>query len=110
VAEAAGYTLLQIDENAFMAKLTGTIRITTHAATDAASAHYEVAFVPYHGRVNGITLRPKNFEDLVRVLTELRLAEDEATRWAGKARAEGVVLIAGVERSEAQLRDAGLLA
>jgi hypothetical protein len=93
-----------------MAKLTGTIRITTHAATDTVGAHYEVVFVPYHGRVNGNTLRPRSIEDLVRVLTEVRLGEDEAMRWAGKARTEGVVLIAGVERSETQLRDAGLLA
>jgi hypothetical protein len=59
--------------------------------------------------VNGNTLRPKSLEELVRVLTEVPLGEDEAMRWAGKARSEGVVLIAGVERSEAQLRDAGLL-
>ena len=102
--------MLPIDENALMAKLTGTIRITTHAATETASAHYEVVFLPYHGKVNGNTLRPKSLEELVSVLTQARLEEDEATRWAGKARAEGVVLIAGVERSEAQLRDAGLLA
>jgi hypothetical protein len=93
-----------------MAKLTGTIRITTHASNETAGAHYEVVFVPYHGRVNANTLRPKSLEELVRVLTEARLGEDEAMRWAGKARSEGVVLIAGVERSEAQLRDAGLLA
>lgn len=93
-----------------MAKLTGTIRITTHAATESAGAHYEVVFVPYHGRVSGNTLRPRSLEELVRVLTEARLGEDEAMRWAGKARSEGVVLIAGVERSEAQLREVGLLA
>ena len=40
----------------------------------------------------------------------LKIGEDEATRWAGKARAQGVVLIAPVERTESQLKENGLLA
>jgi hypothetical protein len=41
---------------------------------------------------------------------EIKISEDEASRWAGRARGEGSVLISGIERTEAQLRDSGLLA
>jgi hypothetical protein len=40
----------------------------------------------------------------------IKLSEDEAGRWAGRARSEGVILIPNIERSEAQLKDSGLLA
>jgi hypothetical protein len=40
----------------------------------------------------------------------LKISEDEATRWAGKARTQGVVLISGIERTESQLQENGLLA
>jgi len=40
----------------------------------------------------------------------LKFSEDDATRWAGKVRSQGVVLIASFERTDSQLRDNGLLA
>jgi hypothetical protein len=49
-------------------------------------------------------------EELVTFLMEARLPEDEASRWAGRARGEGVVIISGIERTESQLKDCGLLA
>ena len=50
------------------------------------------------------------YDDLVAFLIDIRLSEDEASRWAGKARSEGTVLIAGIERTEALLKENGLLA
>jgi hypothetical protein len=41
---------------------------------------------------------------------ELKMSEDDASRWVGKTRGQGVVLIAGVERTEVQLKENGLLA
>jgi hypothetical protein len=40
----------------------------------------------------------------------MKLDEDDASKWAGRARAQGVVLIPSFERTEAQLREMGLLA
>jgi hypothetical protein len=55
-------------------------------------------------------VRVNTHEDLVAFLMEIRLPEDEASRWAGRARGEGSVLISGIERTEAQLKESGLLA
>jgi len=40
----------------------------------------------------------------------LKFGEDDATRWAGKARSQGVVLINSFERTDTLLREKGLLA
>jgi len=72
--------------------------------------HFEIDFLPYHGRLNTQTVRARTRDDLVEFLIRTKISEDEASRWAGKACAQGVVLIAGIERTEAQLRDCGLLA
>ena len=55
-------------------------------------------------------MRASTYDDLVEFLIGIRISEDEATRFAGQARSQGVVLISGIERTEAQLRDSGLLA
>jgi hypothetical protein len=86
-----------------MAKVTGNIRI------NANPGHFEVVFVPYAGRLNTKPVKVSNLDDLVALLMNLKLDEDEATRWAGKARTQGVVLISGVERTESQLKENGLL-
>ena len=92
-----------------MAKLMGTIRITANPGSGDLRPHFEVVFVPYAGRLNTLTARVGSHEDLVALLMDLKIGEDEAARWAGKARAQGVVLIAGVERTDSQLRERGLL-
>ena len=93
-----------------MAKVTGTIRINANPGTSATVGHFEVVFVPYAGRLNTKPVKLSNLDDLVTLLMNLKISEDEATRWAGKARTQGVVLISGVERTESQLQENGLLA
>jgi hypothetical protein len=93
-----------------MQKLIGTIRITPNPGSDTERSHFEVLFVPYHGRLNTQVVKVTTHEELVSFLMDIRISEDEATRWAGKARSQGVVLISGIERTEAQLRESGLLA
>ena len=92
-----------------MAKVTGTIRINANPASSGAVGHFEVVFVPYAGRLNTKPVKVSNLDDLVTLLMNLKISEDEATRWAGKARTQGVVLISGVERTESQLQENGLL-
>jgi hypothetical protein len=93
-----------------MAKVTGNIRINANPESTGAVAYFEVIFVPYAGRLNTKPVKLTNLDDLVTLLMNLKISEDEATRWAGKARMQGVVLIAGVERTELQLKENGLLA
>jgi hypothetical protein len=92
-----------------MAKVTGNIRINANPGSESVAPHFEVTFVPYAGRLNTRPVRVNNLDDLVALLMNLRIDEDEATRWAGKARTQGVVLISGVERTEVQLKENGLL-
>ena len=87
----------------------GTLRITANPGTKGAGAYFEVVFLPYAGRLNTIPVNVSNHDDLVALLMDLKIDEDEATRWAGKARAQGIVLISGVERTELLLREKGLL-
>jgi hypothetical protein len=91
-----------------MKKLIGNIRITPNPGTEAMGPHFEVVFVPYAGRINAQTVRITSHEDLVAFLIEIKISEDEASRWAGRARGS-VVLIPSVERSEELLKENGLL-
>ncbi len=93
-----------------MAKLMGTVRITANPGSTEVRPHFEVNFVPYAGRLNTRPAKAHSHDDLVTLLMDLKIGEDEATRYAGKARSQGVVLIASIERTESQLRDCGLLA
>ena len=93
-----------------MKKLIGTIRIQPDPGSETVRPHFAIDFLPYSGRLNTQTVRANTYEDLVQFLIGIRLSEDEASRWAGKARAQGVVLISSIERTEEQLRDSGLLA
>ena len=92
-----------------MAKVTGNIRINANPGSIDTAGHFEVVFVPYAGRFNTKPVKVSNLDDLVTLLMNLKISEDEATRWAGKARTQGVVLISGVERTESQLQENGLL-
>lgn len=105
---AAGTNLARTLSKVLVTKLTGTIRITPRSGSEKLGPHFEVVFVPYHGRVNAQTVRVTTHDDLVKFLVEIKLSEDEASRWAGRARSD-VVLIPSIERTEAQLRDSGLL-
>lgn len=92
-----------------MKKLTGTLKITLNRGTDGSASHFEVVFLPYVGRLNTIVVKLRTQEDLETFLIGLRMAEDDAMRWAGKARVEGVVLVSPFERTDEQLRENGLL-
>lgn len=93
-----------------MAKRMGNLRIAAHPASEAARAHFEVAFVPYAERLNTRPVTVGTYDDLVTLLIDLKFSEDDATRWAGKARAQGLVLIDSCERTDELLREKGLLA
>jgi hypothetical protein len=93
-----------------MAKLTGNLRITAVPASQGVKAHFEILFIPYAGRLNTLTAEALSYDDLVGLLSNLKFGEDEATRWAGKARSQGVVLISSFERNDSLLREYGLLA
>jgi hypothetical protein len=93
-----------------MAKLIGNLRITAKPASEGTKAHFELVFLPYAGRLNTRPAQANSYDDLVTFLQDLRFGEDEATRWAGKARAQGVIIIDSVERTDALLREKGLLA
>lgn len=93
-----------------MAKLTGNLRITAKPASEGARPHFEISFVPYAGRLNTQPATVGTYDDLVSFLIDLRFGEDDATRWAGKARSQGLVLIDSFERADTLLREKGLLA
>jgi hypothetical protein len=93
-----------------MAKLMGNIRITAVPASAGARPHFEVVFVPYAGRLNTKPAKAETYDDLVTLLMDLKFSEDDSARWAGKARAQGIILIDSVERTDNLLRDKGLLA
>lgn len=95
---------------ACMPKLIGNLRITAKPAVEGAKAHFEVVFLPYVGRLNTKPARAASYDDLVSLLLDLKVGEDDATRYAGKARAQGVILIDSFERQDALLREKGLLA
>ena len=93
-----------------MAKLMGNLRITAVPASEGIRPHFEVVFVPYAGRLSTKPANAANYDDLVALLMELKFSEDDSTRWAGKARSQGLILIDSVERSDGLLREKGLLA
>ena len=92
-----------------MKKLIGNIRITPNPGTETTAAHFEVVFVPYAGRFNTQPVRVTSHDDLVALLTAIKISEDDASRWAGRAKGS-VVLIPSVERTEELLKENGLLA
>lgn len=92
-----------------MSKLMGNLRITAIPLAEGVKAHFEVVFVPYAGRLKTHPATAATYDELVMLLQELRFSEDDATRWAGKARSQGIVLIDSFERTDALLREKGLL-
>ncbi len=93
-----------------MAKLIGNLRITAKPAAEGVKAHFELVFLPYAGRLNTRPARAGSYDDLVALLQDLKFGEDEATRWAGKARSQGVIIIDSFERQDSLLREKGLIA
>jgi hypothetical protein len=93
-----------------MAKLTGNLRITANPGSEGVRPHFEAVFIPYAGRMNTKPAKANNYDDLVALLIDLKFSEDDATRWAGKARSQGVILISSFERTDTLLREHGLLA
>lgn len=92
-----------------MAKLIGNLRITAKPGDEELRPHYEIVFLPYAGRLNTQPVRVESYDDLVSFLIGIHISEDEATRWAGKSRSQGLVLIPNLERTDSQLRESGLL-
>ena len=92
-----------------MPKLIGNLRITANTGGDGVPPHFDVAFVPHAGHLATKTVSVATYDDLVAFLMEIRISEDEATRWAGRVRSGGVILIPNIERTEALLRENGLL-
>lgn len=93
-----------------MAKLIGNLRITAVPASEGARAHFEVVFLPYAGRLNTKPASANTYDDLVSLLSNLKFNEDDCTRYAGKARSQGLILIDRFERADTLLRENGLLA
>ncbi len=93
-----------------MAKLMGNLRITAKPVAEGVRAHFEVVFLPYAGRLNTLPVKAHSYDELVTLLQDLKFGEDEATRWAGKARSQGVIIINSVERTDSLLREKCLLA
>ncbi len=92
-----------------MAKLMGNLQIKLNPGKEGERPYFEVVFVPYAGRLNTKPATASNQDDLVALLTELKLNEDEAQKWAGRARSQGVVLIPSFERTDTLLKEMGLL-
>ena len=92
-----------------MKKLIGNLRVRPNAGSESLGPHFEIDFVPYSGKLNTQTVRVKTYDDLVEFLINFRIKEDEATRWAGRARND-LILINSIERTEEQLKENGLLA
>jgi hypothetical protein len=93
-----------------MPKLMGNLQIKVVSGSGSERPHFEVTFVPYAGRLNTKAARAENHDELVTLLGDLKLGEDEASKWAGRARAQGVVLIPSFERTDTLLKEMGLLA
>ena len=69
-----------------MSKLNGNLRITPNPGDENMGPHFEIVFMPYAGRVDAQTVRITSHDDLVAFLIELKISEDDASRWAGRAR------------------------
>lgn len=93
-----------------MPKLMGNLRITARPASEGVKPHFEVVFLPYAGRLATRPAKVPTYDELVSLLMDLKVDEDSATRYAGKARAQGVILIDSFERTDTLLREKGLLA
>lgn len=93
-----------------MAKLIGNLRITAKAEAEGVKPHFELMFMPYAGRLKTQPAKAHTYDELVGFLQDLKFGEDEATRWAGKARSQGVIIIDSFERQDSLLREKGLLA
>jgi hypothetical protein len=93
-----------------MAKVIGNLRITAKPAAEGVKAHFEVFFLPYAGRHNTLPAKASSYDELVSLLQDLKFSEDDATRHAGKARAQGVIIIPSFERADTLLKEKGLLA
>ena len=91
-----------------MKKLIGTVRVTPNHGDEKTLPHFDVAFQPYSGKLDTPTVQLNTHDDLVEFLISLKISEDEAARWAGRAKSS-VVLIPSIERTEELLRDSGLL-
>jgi len=92
-----------------MKKLIGNVRITPVPGDDKSLPHFDVVFMPYSGKLATKVVQVNTHDELVEFLMSIKISEDEAARWAGRAKSS-VVLIPSIERTEELLRDSGLLA
>ncbi len=92
-----------------MAKLIGNLRISAVPGADGKKPHYAVEFLPFTGRLQTQIATAQNYDELVALLIELRIEEDEATRYAGRIRAQGTILVPNFERTDSFLKEQKLL-
>jgi hypothetical protein len=92
-----------------MTKLKGNIRISTKHEPGSPVPVFTISFVPYYGKIKSLEVRLTRHDELVQYLIGIRIGDDQASLWAGRARSEGIVLIPEIERSEAQLKEYGLM-
>jgi hypothetical protein len=93
-----------------MLKITGNLRVTTTPKTQQSGPVFEVVFEPYAGRIDSRPVVLHTYDELYSFLIALKLDEEDASRWSGRARSEGVLLIPSVEQTETQLKENGLIA
>lgn len=91
-----------------MKKLNGNIRITPIPGNETMGPHFEVVFIPYSGRINQRTVRVKSHDDLVAFLIAIKFSEDDAGRYAGRAKSQ-LILVPNIERTEELLKENGLM-
>jgi hypothetical protein len=96
-------------EDQHMAKLIGNLRISAVPGSEGKKPHYAVEFLPYTGRLKTQPATAQSFDDLVALLTELRIEEDEANRYAGQIRVQGTILVPNFERTDSFLKEQKLL-
>lgn len=92
-----------------MTKLKGNVRIVYTAPTEKTKPVFEIRFVPYAGRLNAPARQIQDEPDLVDLLLLLGLTDDDASRWVGKVKVEGLVLIPEVQSTEQKLKEGGLV-
>jgi hypothetical protein len=92
-----------------MTKLIGNLRISAVTSSEGRKPHYAVEFIPFAGRLQTQPATAQSFDDLVAMLIELRIDEDEATRYAGRIRTQGTILVPNFERTDSFLKEQKLL-
>jgi hypothetical protein len=90
-------------------KLKGNVRIAYTAPSEKAKPVFEVHFAPYVSRLKTQPIQFRDEADLVDFLFRIKVSDDDVSRWVGKVKVEGLVLIPEIQLTEQQLRENGLV-